>query len=326
MKPATAIFSLADAIRPYWLSGINDISGLQTEGLREWFASGQFFIDGATAEGAFVAAAVDRDALSKRFAGDINRFAVASFESSHHVVRNGTFPKATAWLLISAYYSAFFAAHALLRVLGVSCSQLDKRRVDVVNETADAQGFLGVPVKRGSFGCIFDYSSGRLSCERLGSTGGGAHELLWSLFNTEIEQLRFKILVSPTQTAEQNRLAFGKLSDIKAVLTRDGLSNGSWLSHVRNRINYSHELDSWFPYRATRQLYDRLFRIHAQWRAEPEGIVLGSREPLACHLEACAFLTSLCRQVTADISQRCSGGDSFLMSGAERFLRLAKVF
>ena len=54
----------------------------------------------------------------------------------------GGLPKSTGWILIRAYYAAFFAAHSLLRMFGISCIQLDAQQITAISRVAHALGLL----------------------------------------------------------------------------------------------------------------------------------------------------------------------------------------
>jgi hypothetical protein len=71
---------------------------------------GGYYFDNPTTPDSFSISIHDEAEFLSALASDINRFSLASFESASHVSRNAKFPKAVAWLLISSYYSGFFAA------------------------------------------------------------------------------------------------------------------------------------------------------------------------------------------------------------------------
>jgi hypothetical protein len=314
---------LVDTIRPFWVKGINSIAGRPTSGVREWIRTGGYYFDNPTTPGSFSVSIRDEAEFLNALASDINRFSLASFESASHVSRNAKFPKAVAWLLISSYYSGFFAAHAILRLLGASCIHIDGALRDFLNGVADTGGMLHQPIKKGFYTCRFSSAASLLECDRSAPASGGVHESFWETFIGEIEQLRESVLLSTAQSVEKNRLAYARLGDLQAILTSDSHVRGTWLSSVRNKVNYAHLMESWYPYRESRAYYDQLFRIQSRWYDKPEVVPMGSPEPLIRFMEACCFMTALCKALTDDLTVRCVGGTSFLATGVSRFLRLA---
>ena len=107
---------LADAIRPFWLSGINAVAGKAGPSMPEWFSSGSYQIRQTTEEDLFVLEIPqgDIDQALAAFAADINRLATAAFETVVLIGRNSQFPRSTAWLIINSYYAAFFSAQQSL--------------------------------------------------------------------------------------------------------------------------------------------------------------------------------------------------------------------
>jgi len=50
----------------------------------------------------------------------------------------GNLPKSTAWILIRAYYAAFFAAHSILRMFGNLCIQLESPETFALDHVAQS--------------------------------------------------------------------------------------------------------------------------------------------------------------------------------------------
>src|ERR1035441_8432610 len=109
-----------DITRPFWLAGLNQVSGPQLKGIGGLICDEEYQIYSPITPTSFVLSFTDAEPFLSAFAGDINRIGSASFESALGIVKSSALPKSTAWLVIQTYYSAFFSAHALLRILGES--------------------------------------------------------------------------------------------------------------------------------------------------------------------------------------------------------------
>jgi hypothetical protein len=108
-----------------------------------------------------------------------------------------------------------------------------------------------------------------------------------------MEQLRERVLLSTAQSADNNRLTYPKIGDLLAILRGHSHVRGTWLSSLRNKINYSHLMESLYPYRESRAYYDHLFRMQSRWFDKAEAIPMGSPEPLRKFMEGCCFIDSL---------------------------------
>jgi hypothetical protein len=76
---------------------------------------------------------------------------------------------------------------------------------------------------------------------------GGAHDQFWRCFYSFLEDL--SNTVSRANEPDATALV-AEVSALQLILAANGLTSGTWLSSVRNRINYQHELGVWFPYGA----------------------------------------------------------------------------
>jgi len=313
---------LADAIRPFWMPGINDASGKLRAGLGDWFTSGGYQITQPTKTDAFVVDVPGSEVIQlvAAFAADINRLSTAAFETAVLVNRSTPFPRSTAWLLINTYYAGFFSAHAILRILGLSCSQLGAAQVNRINAVANLFGATGAPVTKGLYQCAFDPVKSTLSCKKIEL--GGIHESFWSVCHQRLVSLSNETLLVSNLPVEAKQLISAKLTDLAAVLASDGSPRGNWLSQIRNRVTYNHQLGVWYPYSGPKKAADDLFRQSSMWMKNPLTLSFQSKIPLTRFQEACLFLVAFCRVVTEDLHARCAGGDSFCRYGPGAFLRL----
>src|SRR5207249_1610921 len=129
---------------------------------------------GATYADRFTLSVADDRALLSAFAFDCNRMALAAFESMTCILRVEALPRTTAWLLLKAYYAGFFAAHAILRILGLSCSYLEGEIPTAIGTVIDAYSMTnGLRINGGGYRCEFDAAKKRLTCTRDGAPKGG---------------------------------------------------------------------------------------------------------------------------------------------------------
>lgn len=149
----------AEVMRQFWVPGLNDVQKPQLSDFSSWLNSQKYQVYAPIANDRFVLHFTTPEQLLAAIASDCNRLAIATFESIASVHRNPLLPKSTGWQVIQTYYSAFFAAHTILRILGVSCTQVDTSSAKLVFKIAD--GF-------GQSGGVASIEQGLSSCSELG--------------------------------------------------------------------------------------------------------------------------------------------------------------
>lgn len=119
------ISSLAEAFRPFWLAGLNDVSGHQRKELKGWINDEHFQVYVTPTETSFTLNVSESLPVLQAYAAEINRISIASVETMASVLTEPPSKKSAAWLIIQTYYAAFFAAHSIARTLGISCLPLE---------------------------------------------------------------------------------------------------------------------------------------------------------------------------------------------------------
>jgi hypothetical protein len=98
------------------------------------------------------------------------------------------------------------------------------------------------------------------------------------------------------------------------------------LSYVRNKVNYRHELNAWFPStRSNRDVADDLYEIYGDWLKDPMDNKLISTSKgtdLTVFVGTCNFIVGFCRVLLEDMAVRCSSGNSYLSYGSMRLLNI----
>jgi hypothetical protein len=296
----------------YWLPGLNAVVGRQSKGLRAWVVDDDYqVLVPITSDGAVLRIA-HAERLLCAFAGDVSRMASASFESIEGIAPSRSLPRSTAWLVIRTYYAAFFAAHALLRMLGTSVTQFDAPQLGSVHEVADAYSMKhGIALSRGQYVCRFDAASSELRCRRV--DGDRAHAGLWRVLLEELRRISADLLSTNVSSVAVQSVA-AQMDTLATCLSRGGLdATGAWLSSIRNMTNYQHEFGAWYPYSDRPRYYERLYDIAAKWKQDPGRITLWTQpgRDLQRFVESCVLIVSLCRDSCAEMSRRCPGGRSF---------------
>lgn len=313
-------------IRPFWMPGLNEIEGKQKFSLAEWLTRQKYYIYSPISQNQFILDLPGQYLVNNMltaYAYDCNRMASAAFETMYCIEQNSKIPKSTSWMIIQSYYAAFFAGHTITRMLGISCSQLGKQSVDKITEIAKLYGNdNGLKLPSSYYSCTYDNSNQQLFFDNI-QVKGGVHERFWKIFSDSIRDLGRSMLANPSITTQSQNVS-SKLDELYAILSYQGQNGGNWLSAIRNKVNYRHEMDAWFPYHNQRQRnINKIYGKCLMWLDDPMDIslIIQPGKPIDLFVSACHFIVSLCRVLVLDMSARCSTGKSYLNDGSLKLLK-----
>jgi hypothetical protein len=317
---------IEDALRPYWVTGLNNTTLNKSKGLNEWIKIGNDYqIHSQVLKDEFTLNVYDRSCFLNPVSQDCNRFSTSALES---VIRLDDFeilPKSISWVLIKQYYSAFYSAHLLLRVLGLSLSQLEPTTINTVKKVAGVYGHLnGVDIENGYFLIDYSQNNNTIHCKKLTvKQDGGSHVVLWKIFGEKIKELSLDILATNTSTQVQD--ISRKLDELIANLDYVGSGNHSWLSRIRNDLNYKHTHGVWHPYTLPKNQLDLIKRNTNLWKTDVMKIELKNHigSEMIRFSNTCLFIIGLGNIICSDMSNRCSTGKSFLESGYKQIINAA---
>jgi hypothetical protein len=272
----------------------------------------------------FVMSFSDAEAFLSAFAGDINRLGSASFESVVGIRRSGALPRSSAWLVVQTYYSAFFSAHALLRLLGESCTPLEREQVNSLTRVGTIFGTApSSPMTGGLYHLVCDPVARTISGTAL---SGSPHETFWRIFHDRMLRLATDALNVSTESVANRQLAYTKLSELVANLCFHSSAKGRWLSSIRNAVNYNQKFATWYPYSGQQKYYLQLFAKTDEWIEDPFDLDLSScgDKDLRRFQVTCNFIIATFRSLSNDMADRCTSGRSFHDFGALACLKIAK--
>jgi len=248
---------------------IFEVTSSTQSDLKAWTANGEYLISKYLAPSSkdrateFQLSIKNPSALHASLANDCNRFAQAAIESMWSVGKVNNLPKSTGWAAVKMYYSAFFAAHALLRLYGRSCTQFEKAHMDKVFQIASATQMDG-GISSIEHGFYFSSAlNGEIRFKKLKDS----HSDTWVEFSKLLIWLIDNI---PNTTGlgahKSNALTF--MADIKKTIHKSGATKGNWLSQTRNKFNYQHSHGVWYPYKGASHNQEIVLR-NAEWLKDP---------------------------------------------------------
>jgi hypothetical protein len=297
------------------MHGLNDVSGNVYQKLSVWISDGKYQIYNQVDREAFCLNISDKEPLLKAFAYDCNRMSIAVIETIDSITLSQKLPKSRAWMIIQFYYSAFYAAHAILRLFGIACTQLDKSETNKIEHVADLfNNANGVTITSGFYRCDYDNNNNLLYCKKLNTPqNGGSHEKMWIVFQETLRSISNDILTGSGSSITKQNVA-AKLSELCDVLSS---RNSNWLSNIRNMTTYRHEYSAWYPYSKYQKYYDNLYDCISHWNSDPMNIVIWPNQDkeLLSFMEACSMIVAICNCLIEDMTSRCSTGKSFHIYG-----------
>jgi len=180
--------------------------------------------------------------LRPLFTFEASRFASAALESYSTARSKWSDPEdrdGLAWMLVSLYYSAYYSAHAILRLSGMALTQVDSwRRIE--GEFMNLYATLEMPnlgfssgyhlMKLDDSGTAIDLSKANVD------SGNGSHLALWKEFKRFSDNCYSNNSLNTTFHQEAISVYTGKLT---RPIILDGKScSWPWLPAVRNSVNY----------------------------------------------------------------------------------------
>lgn len=315
---------ISDILRPYYITGLPDISGVTKSTFKEWIENeNQAFDYYDSAKKEYFFSVYNKTSFLQSIAFDISRMSIATFESICDISAQREMPHSTAWPLIRSYYSAFFAAHTFIRIFGYAVIQLEKSQSQKLNSVLQYHDNPIPNLSDGLYLVRFLEESSRFSLQKLNN---GSHEDTWNVLAALIEKLSDDFMVDGNPIPEwEKQSVYGKFKLLVDVMrTEPCKSRSNWLSRMRNEINYQHRHGTWYPHEKSKNFRDSVFLNLISWGKEPDITVNAKTHCLDKYSKACAFLVSLVKELICDIEYRNSNNDSFLKVTVMKVLKQAE--
>lgn len=285
------------------LPGIIEIQKIPQLTFKGWIAKKSYRVNSPIQSKKFCLNVYSHEELLYPYAYDINRIAASSFESIHGITPDKNLPKSIGWLFIRAYYSAYFSVHTILRLFGISCCQFDLNETKSITDVARIYSLQnGVTVSSGYYKCSYNYSESAVYCKQLNNT----HQDVWKIFYEFINEIASEVSKSDFRKKDREAV-IQYLFKLREGLSCRGVSNaGTWLSKIRNEVNYSHSMGAWYPYKNSLTQHEEMFRLVKFWRSSPTEDLIESNINKSDHLlyvSTCVSIVSLCHSLVADLTE-----------------------
>jgi hypothetical protein len=293
---------------PFVIGSIVGVTGRKARGsIPELFGERTKFGYVVSANGkSMIADFNDSSPIGEYFARDISRFSSAAFQTVRNIGDSLRDKDDMAWSIVKAYYASFYAAHGLLRIFGESYSYFDRSHIKPISDIASVYSVVpAFPLSAGAYhiGVIAGGTAIEFIPERKGS--GGAHEAFWNKFSSAMGNISNKVIASNAEDLDAASV-FNQIEALRARMRKNNAPLQSWLSVIRNDVQYRHEHGLWLPCKIKRQSRDRMSRIISQWERNPCDIEIefDHGDNLNEFLISCAYIISLLRNMLIVIAKK----------------------
>jgi hypothetical protein len=291
-------------LRPLLIKDIHTVDGLGSTDFKEWISRGSYQISQITNNSEIELFVSDPASLVNALVSDSSKLCCIALESMEGVVKNTKFPKSTSWVAIRLYYAAFFAAHSIMRMFGISCSFLEKGHIKIIDQLASITGANGsLRLEGGYFHTVYNPNSNILKLKRLKDS----HSDTWTIFYNTLNTLSNDVLRVRGITFSKQQLS-AYLHDLAESLTNRGrYPKGNWLSNHRNAVNYRHEFGGWFPYSKNSISYDNIESSLNIWKQKElfVGPSLNENNELIRFFSVTSRIVQLCKLIEEDVDRIC---------------------
>ncbi|TPN61712.1 hypothetical protein FJ986_27690 [Mesorhizobium sp. B1-1-1] len=321
----------ADALQPFFVPGLINVEGRPDPTPLADLVGKQrkigFDLDFDNAAQAVLADFRDTKPVLNSYAYDCSRLAASAFQSMRSLPDLIASSEEVAWGLIRSYYASFYAGHSLMRIFGTSCSHFDRNHVAFIINLGLAYGKRPTfQFNSGLYQCAAFNASTAINMKAIQLNNGGTHETFWKAFSELMKDLAARVLHGPLSQIEAQSV-YVKLDSFQKSITSGGLTSGSWLSAVRNEVQYRNGYGAWLPVDIKKHHRETLSRLGAQWKRDPMEIDVGTGAggQIGEFVVACAFVVALCRTLLTRMRDRSpKPARSFASLGPLSVLRLSE--
>lgn len=319
------MLGISESIRQYYLPDLYYVSYPRPKvGINSWLSSGKdYFVKQTSPSGEFSVSTFQATDFLSSYVFDINRLSCAAFESVCGIGSITTDDKSFGWDLVKLYYASFFSAHTILRIANRGLSNIETTSISKAQQIAlgYSQNFFGV--SSGVYCIELDTIKNDVKFVKKNHYSD-SHKGLWLKFLHFMEEIladRGATSITNYVPSDVAQDTISKIEELKEAICNHGLM-GSWLSKMRNNINYSQGHGTWYPYKELEAEKLALFGQAEFYNKNPLEIAIRQekRKEIVYFIKTCQFIVCLCHDMLTDIANRNQKNNSFVKDGLLKYL------
>lgn len=292
--------------------------------IKTWLSDGDFELDSGSSSSATPTIRNATRSFESTLAREVDRFLCAMCESFAELNPSTFAARSISWPLIKAYYASYFAAHALLRMTGRCVTQVDNALSQSVMRSLLSSGSAPAwQITTSQYFVRYDENQQLLTFEDKHAAKGGSHQFVWKKFGELLTELisSSKAMGSAYQ---QEMLLLERMSD--NLTSQQKVADYSWLSGIRNSVNYGFSHSVWFPFDGTDSRQAK--RLIKMLKCDSETVFASTSSITQTELEkfceTATFLVSFANSAANAIVRR-SSGRPFLTKSYGKLQRLVEM-
>lgn len=289
--------------------------------IKTWFLEGDYEIDSASSASPFPIIRNATKSFESTLAREVDRFLCAMAESYAELQPSSFASRSIGWSLIRAYYASYFAAHALLRMCGRCITQIDGSTSHSIMRSLRTTGDPPAwQIGTSQYFVKYDEVQQLLLFEDKHTAKGGSHQFVWKKFGELLEEL-INFSREKGVAYQPEMLLFERIAD--TLTMRQTNQEYSWLSTVRNNVNYSFAHSVWFPFDGLKNNQSNQLISMLKCKDSQDDFInhANHSSELAKFCEASSFLVSFANSAANTIAFR-SNTRTFM---SRSFIKLQKL-
>lgn len=215
---------------------------------------------------------LDINLLHRLLIGEANKFLLASRISHDRATQSQA--NNASWQAVEHYYAAYYGVHYLLRLTGVSVTNLDSRASTAIERSA-----LGIvltsKIPAGLYTMDYNDQSNILTLKKKNKkNSGGSHQDVWQLWDSLVDKLKTQTNIDPVEYA----CTAIELAEHRRFLVRSTAKYNP--PEIRGEINYQFKGGSWIFEVKAQDSIDRIQRSISNQKllnltpsSTPEGLI-----------------------------------------------------
>ena len=289
--------------------------------IKTWLQDGDYELDLASSASITPVIRNATKSFEPTLAREVDRFLCAMGESFAELQPSRFASRSMGWALIRAYYSSYFAAHALLRMTGRCVTQIDGSLSSSMMRSLQPSGPMPAwQIGNAQYLIRYDEGQQLLLFDDKHNAKGGSHQFVWKKFGELLSEL-INSSKSLGAVYQSEVLLLERMAD--TLTSQQRVPDHSWLSSIRNSVNYGFSHSTWFPFEGMdSQHSSRLVKLLVCKSSQDSFTSSPSNQSeLEKFCEAASFLVSFANS-TANTIVRRSESRSFM---SRSFMKLQRL-